>query len=327
MFLLLGLTLCLSTFLAVSIVASLLVAAATGPVLGWIGAERPRRRSQVAFGLRLLPSIVAGAVVLAFLLPSYLLFEPRDVAERPGAALVAMALAAVVLLGAGLRRALASWDATQRVVTAWMREAVPVGLSAAPAVAYRVRDEFPVVSLVGTLHPRIFVANQVLEILSPGEVQAALAHEVAHLRSRDNLKRLILRSCADLLAFLPAGRRLEREWLQAAEAAADIQAAAGDEAKALELGAALLKVARLMSIAPGQAGLAVSTLHDGAEVGSRVRRLVSGPQRLETSGRALGLVAWAALFVLLLVLPATVSATGVLGAIHQLTEAAVHLLG
>lgn len=325
MYILLGLTLTLSAFLAATVVTSLLVAAFADPVLRRVGAERPRRRSQVAFGLRVLPTALSG-VVVAFLASSYLLLEPRNTAETPGLALVAMALAGMVLLAAGLSRALVSWDATQRAVTTWMREAVPVGLSGAPAVAYRVRDAFPVVSLVGTLHPRIFVANQVLESLSPGEVQAAVAHEAAHLRSRDNLKRLILRSCPDLLAFLPAGRRLEREWAQAAETVADLQAAGGDAARALELGAALLKVARLVSVAPRPAW-SVSSLHDGAEVDARVRRLVGGPQALESSTPSLVLVGWLALSSLLLLLPAVVSGTNALNAIHQLTEAAVHFLG
>lgn len=325
MYILLGLTLTLSAFLAATVVTSLLVASFADPVLRRVGAERPRRRSHVAFGLRVLPTALSG-VVVAFLVSSYLLLEPRNTAETPGLALVAMALAGMVLLAAGLSRALASWDATQRAVTTWMREAVPVGLSGAPAVAYRVRDAFPVVSLVGTLHPRIFVANQVLESLSPGEVQAAVAHEAAHLRSRDNLKRLILRSCPDLLAFLPAGRRLEREWVQAAETAADLQAAGGDAAKALELGAALLKVARLVSVAPRPAW-SVSSLHDGGEVAARVRRLVGGPQTLESSTPALVLVGWLALSSLLLLLSAAVSGTNALNAIHQLTEAVVHFLG
>src|SRR5262249_15435406 len=157
------------------------------------GAERPGRQAQVALGLRVLPTVASAGVALALVVPSYLLLEPRDAAETPGIALVAMALAGLVLLAAGLCRAPTPRDVTQRAVSTWMREAEPVGLSGAPAIAYRVRDAFPVVSLVGTLRPRIFVADQVLESLSPEEVQAAVAHEAAHLRSGDNLKRLILR--------------------------------------------------------------------------------------------------------------------------------------
>lgn len=326
MFILLGLTLTLSAFLAASVVTSLLVAAFAEPLLRKVGVERPRRRSQVAFGLRVLPTAVSGGMVLAFLVPSYLLLEPRDAAETPGPALVTMALGGLLLLAAGLSRALAALDATQRAVTTWMREAVPVGFSGAPAITYRVRDAFPVVSLVGTWRPRIFVANQVLESLSPGEVEAAVAHEAAHLRSGDNLKRLIVRSCPDLLAFLPAGRRLEREWAQAAETAADLQAAGGDAAKALELGAALLKVARLVSVAPTPAW-SVSSLHDGAEVDARVRRLVGAPQPLEKATPALVRAGWLALSTLLVLLPAAISGTNVLGAVHQLTESVVRILG
>ena len=64
--------------------------------------------------------------------------------------------------------------------------------------AFRIRHSFPVVSVVGILRPRLFIAEQVLEHLSSAELRAVLAHEAAHVSAADNLKRLVVRLCPAL---------------------------------------------------------------------------------------------------------------------------------
>jgi Zn-dependent protease with chaperone function len=86
----------------------------------------------------------------------------------------------------------------------WLREGRPLELPGAPAAAYRIRDPFPVVSVVGILRSRLFVAEQVVERLSKSELEAVLAHEAGHLAAHDNLKRLALRLAPTLP---PAGAR------------------------------------------------------------------------------------------------------------------------
>lgn len=275
MYVRLGVLLGLAAFLAANLAASVLVAAFAGPLARHAWLDRPLRRARLLYGLRVLPTAAAVLFSLGVILPSYVLFEPRGTTERPGLALVALATSALALIGTGLCRGLASFSATKRVVRSWMREAEQIGLRGVPASGYRVGDPCAAVSVVGTLRPKIFLSSQILAALSPGEISAALAHEAAHLRFRDNLKRLALRFWPDPLSWLPAGRRLELEWARAAETVADARAAQGDAGRALDLSAALVKVARL---APARPSLthAASALHGGAEVAARVGRLLSG---------------------------------------------------
>jgi beta-lactamase regulating signal transducer with metallopeptidase domain len=70
----------------------------------------------------------------------------------------------------------------------------------------------------------------------------ALNHELEHMKSRDNLKRLILVFCP-----FPGMAKLESAWSQAAELAAD-DAAVSDQRDALDLAAALVKLSRLVPV-------------------------------------------------------------------------------
>jgi beta-lactamase regulating signal transducer with metallopeptidase domain len=70
----------------------------------------------------------------------------------------------------------------------------------------------------------------------------ALKHELEHMKSRDNLKRLILVFCP-----FPGMAKLESAWSQAAELAAD-DAAVSNQRDALDLAAALVKLSRLVPV-------------------------------------------------------------------------------
>jgi Zn-dependent protease with chaperone function len=199
-----------------------------------------------------------------------------------------------------------------------MREARPIALPASPVPAYRVHTAFPVFSTVGMLRPRIFVATQVLDALTDDEAAAAVAHEAAHLRARDNLKRLLLRSCPDLLAAFPVSRELEESWARAAETVADARAARGAGGAALDLASAIVKVARLAPV--GTPMLPASALHDGGDVAPRVRCLldrdrlcaIDGPSHGHGSVLLAAAMGSAALAAMPRLLPA----------VHHLTELA-----
>ena len=61
---------------------------------------------------------------------------------------------------------------------------------------------------VGWFTPRIFVARALSQALPEAELEAVLAHEVAHARRRDPLRLFLLRGLANTLFWLPAIRRL-----------------------------------------------------------------------------------------------------------------------
>jgi Zn-dependent protease with chaperone function len=232
-------------------------------------------RARRLFALRLAPATAGTTVALLGVLPSYWWLEPRGLEEPIGVFALSLAACAVVfLLGAAWCAVEAVWAA--RVVARALEAAASRRLNGLVVPAAAVDVPFPAVALVGLVKPRLFVATQVLQACSESEWDAIVRHEVAHLHARDNLRHLCLRACADLLAWVPAGRRLERAWLAATEEAADERATGEDPHRRLELAAALVKVARL---APGVAGapLHASALYRGEPIATRVRALLAPP--------------------------------------------------
>lgn len=265
-FLLLGLALGLGAFGVVAVLGTALAALLAGRLV---------RGGPHARGLLLLrsaPTLLAAAVTLGAVLPAYLAYEPRS-AEAPGGPLVALAALGAALLATGALRVFRALRATRALRAHWA-DAETVRLPRCPLPALVSSHPFPIVAAVGVVRPRLLVARQVLEALTPGELEAAARHEMAHVAARDNFKALLLRALPDPFGVLPLGRRVERAWREAAEGAADAAVGPPGSAPALELASALLKVARL---APADATLLLPTpaLHDGAPLARRVRALVA----------------------------------------------------
>jgi Zn-dependent protease with chaperone function len=152
-----------------------------------------------------------------------------------------------------------------------------------------VESDRPFLVLSGIARPRVIVSRRVLDSLAPEELDVVLRHERAHLRSRDNLKRLCI-------ALAPGSRILERAWARFAEYAAD-EAAAGDSSNAVALASALVRVARMGNV-PGVPATAVPFLGDTDDLSNRVERLMAMRACTEPAGRVwwLGFAAAASLF-------------------------------
>jgi hypothetical protein len=256
-------------------------------------------------------------------LPAWLAHESRDTREQVGAALAALAGLSALVLGAGALRACRAWLATRRLEREWRRSAKPVELPGAGLPAFAIDQPFPVVSVVGLLRPRLYVAHQVLGAMSRAELLAVVAHERAHVEARDNLRTLLLSACPDPLAFTAIGARMRLAFGLAAEAEADERAVGGMAARALDLAGALVRVARMAP--PGaHVALPVSALDGGAGLTGRIRRLAAYedcPRSPGARGRAWTRLWW---LPLLLLLPAAYPSA--LRAVHVLAESAVHAL-
>src|SRR3989440_3017462 len=237
MYALLGLCLALATLLTVNALAALVVAGLwRGLLARWTRAWSAHARAQLLFALRLAPFALALLFVAALIVPSYLRYEPEATVEAVSLKLAALAAISIIGLALALWRGLIAWRTTRRLVADWLRHAEPITLPGVALPAFRVAHKFPVIAVVGALRPRLFVAQQLFDALSPLELSAALAHERGHLAARDNLKRTLLRACRDVLMIVPAGRTLDRAWAESVEAAADEHAAqTGDDATALDL--------------------------------------------------------------------------------------------
>jgi Zn-dependent protease with chaperone function len=284
MYYLLGLSLALAALLAFNAAASGAAALLWRIVRSRAAAWPAPARAQVLFALRVLPFAFSAALVCALVLPAYFEHEPRHGGEHVGAGLAALVVLSASGLALAARRGLASWLATRRLVRDWLFAARPVRLDGAPVTAFRIEHPFPVIALVGALRPRLFIAAQVLDALTPAELRAAVAHECGHLAARDNLKRALTRACRDALSPLPFGRALDRAWAEEAERAADEFAAGERPRVALDLASALVKIARLAPAGARPAVYASSFIIDEADanVAERVRRLA----RLASHGAA-----------------------------------------
>ena len=284
----LGLLLALGVHAAVSTVVALLVVAARP-----LAERRPRRaapagRARSLFALALAPAAAGLLAVGAIVLPAWVAREPRGEAEAAGPVLWAVALAGAAMVLVRVGSALRLVRRTARVVGAWTRGGRPLG--GLPLPATRFEHPLPVAALVGLLRPRLVVAGRLVAALDRSELQAVAAHEIGHAVARDNLRRLLLAASPDVLAWLPAGARLRRDFERAAEAAADRRAL--ERVRPETLARALLKAAALVPEGR-RLELPVAAFDGAAPLADRVRALLaSEPEAVDGApGRALALAA------------------------------------
>jgi hypothetical protein len=239
-------------------------------------ATAPTRASVTAlrlFVLRMLPS-AAGLVAATLVGTGYAMWEVRVEGEFVGRfALGAAAGGLAVLAHAGARIVVVVWRTVQ--IRRELDASIEAPLAAHGLPAAVIDSAFPIVAIVGLVTSRLFVARSVLEACSSEEFEAVLAHERAHARQYDNLRRLAVAGAPDLLSVHPAGHRLEAAWMHAAELAAD-EAAAGGLDRGVHLAAALVKVARLATTIPSDP-LPASALYRGEPITERVHRLLAPP--------------------------------------------------
>lgn len=332
MFELLGICLTLAALLTLNALASLLASALwrvfRGRAEGWPAAAR----AQMLFALRVFPPVIAIVCVSALLLPAYIAHEPRHVVEPVSLKLGALAAISACGLLLALWRGIVAWVATRRLINDWLRGAEPVSFDQIPIPAYRLRHQFPVIAIVGALRPKLFIADHLFQSLTREELAAALAHESGHLAAKDNLKRALLRACRDALAIVPSGKRLDRAWAEASEAAADEHAARGGGNVALDLASTLVKIARLVpaGIKPAMPAGALLIGDDADGIAQRVRRLTQlasldndSPGRRMIDSQAWPWACFAAILISAIFLAANPST---LLAIHNVIEIAVSKL-
>ena len=276
MYFLLGLSLFFTLLLALNFLISLAASAV------WRVIEKPaqnwsaQRRTQTIFALRIFPLLIAVISVFAFLLPSYLLFEPQSSDENVSLKMAVLTAISLVGIAAALFRVFKTWRRTQRLVREWMKFSEPITVENLDVPVYKIRHPFPVIAVVGAFRAKMFVAEQVFASLDENELRAAIAHECGHLATKDNLKRTLLRICRDLLVF-STGKSLDEAWAENAESAADEYAAQnGDQETALNLAAALVKIAKIVppETSPAMPLGAFLIEENYADITGRVRRLV-----------------------------------------------------
>jgi beta-lactamase regulating signal transducer with metallopeptidase domain len=202
-----------------------------------------RSLGALLFGLRVLPLATSVVITFALVVPSFQLLEPRSIHEGTGTIPLTLGVFALLLIACGCYRVITAQIKTSRTVARWLEGANPLNVNSdAQMVTFRSRREAPPLTLMGVRRPRVLVSESAVALLSHEELRVALQHELAHMQSRDNLKKLVFRFCP-----FPGMARLESAWSQAAELAAD-DAAVSNLGDAIDLASALVKLSRLVPV-------------------------------------------------------------------------------
>jgi Zn-dependent protease with chaperone function len=336
MYELLGITLVLALLLTINATATM---AAAG--LGRLNNRLLRRcsartRAEILFVMRIGPPVIAVLAIAAFMIPSYLIYEPHKTEEFVSWKLGTLAVLSAVGVALAIWRGVRSWLATRSLLREWLATSRRIQLDGINVPTFVLQqNSFPIIAVVGALRPRLFIADQVLASLSQEELAAAIAHECGHLAAHDNFKRSVMRISRAALLLIPCGRSLDRAWSDASESAADEHAAQRSSLIALNLASALVRIAKMIpngrrQIMPASVSGFLSGDEDTPRVKVRVRRLVelaaTDRRQLVSSAPLVRFVPWLVLITFVAVGISIESRPQVLASVHTFLEQIVKLL-
>ena len=332
------------TFLCITLVLALLLTFnATGTIVSaafgrlckpFLRKCSARTRAEILFVMRIGPPVLAIVAIAAFMIPSYLTYEPHATDETVSWKLGTLATLSAIGVGLAISRGIRSWLATRSLLKDWMAASTRIELESIHVPTYVLDHSFPIIAVVGAFRPRLFIANHVLESLSEEELAAAIAHEYGHLAARDNFKRSVMRVSRAALLLIPCGRSLDRAWSEASESAADEHAAQESSFVALNLASALVRIARMIPtgqrqvIPPSVSAFLAGEDSPGVKV--RVRRLVelatADPSLLASNASIVRFVPWLVLTLIVVTSVTIESRPQVLATVHEFVEHVVAVL-
>jgi Zn-dependent protease with chaperone function len=242
---------------------------------------------QLALFSPLLALALAGGWSVQMALTGCLMFTSTDGA----ATLTLMSAVSALLLVASIRESWRVFGTRSRLVSLAGRWSDGPLLVAVAELAARLETRVPQVwvleidkpfaCVAGVARPALFVSRWMLDELTPDELEALIAHELAHLKHADNLLAWLDVILLRTFAFLPPMRQAWSESLAEREEAADALSATVT-GRPLDLASALVKVAEAESVAVGYqvAGVmgvaSVAAFHGDARLlERRVERLLS----------------------------------------------------
>jgi Zn-dependent protease with chaperone function len=305
----------LAVFVLLYVFLSLLVSQGWKLMRRTLHPSSARGAADLLFTLRVLPLGVSLFVTLAFTLPSFLLLEPRSTGEAIGAAPLALGLCSLVLLGAGVTRAVLAQLRASRALVGWLNGSAlmepHIKESGSAVPIFRIGNDAPTLTVAGVCAPKVLVSEAAIAALTSRELRTALRHEIAHAIRYDNLRKLLFR-----FSVFPAMAELEHAWSEETEMAAD-DAAVSSFHDALDLAAALIKVSRLGPV-ESSGELTMALLHSSTALSARVHRLVAWDQaqKPQSRGRWFYVVAAAAAIII----GAVTTYGSVLSQMHAVTE-------
>lgn len=330
----LGITLVLALLLTINATATLVAAGLGRACKTILWKCSARTRAEILFVMRIGPPVIALVAIAAFMIPSYLTYEPYATKETVSLKLGALAAISAVGVGLAIWRGVRSWLATRSLLKQWLYASTQIHLNKITIPTFVLQHSFPIIAVVGAIRPRLFIASHVLDSLSEEELAAAIAHEYGHLAAQDNFKRSVMRISRAALLIIPCGRWLDRAWSEASESAADEHAAQRSSQVALDLASALVRIARMIpkgqrqTLPAAVSGFLVGQDAPGVRV--RVSRLVelaaTDPRLLVSSAPLVRFIPWLVLTAVVVVSVTIESRPQVLAAVHQFVEHVVAFL-
>jgi beta-lactamase regulating signal transducer with metallopeptidase domain len=218
--------------------------------------------------------VLAAAATLLLAVPSFVLLEPRGMREPIGTVPLVLGLGGILLLFVGIGKAVAALARTDRIISRWSQQAGATDLHAVCSddrvALQRISGAVPPLTAAGILRPSVWLSRAAESVLTERELHCALRHELVHVRRHDNLRKLILR----FVAF-PGMEELESVWSESSEMASD-DAAVASASEALDLATAVIKLSRLLPLAPPPAELTTGLVDSPADsLQARIERLLA----------------------------------------------------
>lgn len=107
-----------------------------------------------------------------------------------------------------------------------------------------VSHPVPLAITMGLMHPKIVLSTGLMNLLNEDELEAVIAHEMAHVKSRDPLTIFIMTLCSSTIWYIPILKWLNQQYRIMKELAADEYAIEKQETT-VHLGSALLKMLKV----------------------------------------------------------------------------------
>src|SRR5262249_48725416 len=189
---------------------------------------------------------------------AFLLFEPRPTTDYIGPLQLALSAGGALILTIITARIWRVLRATFWIEHHWKNGAARINIPGLSIPTYRLESIPSLFVVTGVLRPTVFIGSEIIEKFSDQEMAAAISHEMAHIRSRDNLKQFLLEVSRPPALLMKFGVP-DSVWLDTAELAAD-RAALADGSEPLHLASALLKACRLSGAQARNAALLGSHL-------------------------------------------------------------------
>src|SRR4030095_16120914 len=143
MYTFLGITLVLALLLTINATATMLAAGfgrLCRPLLHKCSA---RTRAEILFVMRIGPPVLAIIAIGAFMIPSYLIYEPHATDESVSWKLGLLAMISAIGVGLAISRGVRSWMATRSLLKNWLLTSTKIVLDGIAIPTYVFQHSLP----------------------------------------------------------------------------------------------------------------------------------------------------------------------------------------